>query len=156
MRTTFACGLLLFLTGCFIDPRPVQDARELRTQAITHYAANSGAMVNFAIAAYQQAEYARVDALYYQDTDAAKQQANAAMAVAKVLELNAKRDQAKAKVDAQVAKLKAIADRAQRDPAIALKLDEAVREYENAGVDITAVPGTVDGILGILKSFGGK
>lgn len=151
--------LPLLLCGCifsFKAPVPVEQARAQRSEATSRYVVNSTALIDFAIRMYQQSEYARVDALYMQDILAAKALPDASAAVTKMIDLDAKRDVAKGKVDAQVAKFRAIATKAQTDPIIAMKLDEAISQYEAAGIDASAIPGTVDGILSVLKTFGGK
>lgn len=146
-------------------PASVEEAAKLRKDA--YLAANEGKteIINAILEVYRKTEYARIDreielAL---EADFAEVRKNAAatggvvpveLAIAGTKKLNATRDAEREKfralVDEAILQIKAEIDRADSNVLIANKLNDAIDEYERAGIDTTAAKKAVDEILSIV------
>lgn len=157
LKVLFLLPFLLCLgvfTGCTSRPDAVKKAAEERTSTFNNVAKTKSAISDFTLNKLRQAEYARIDDAVDRSTSAdfveVKRRAALPGAVAtpeqmiegtkKILDTrDAERKQLKAKVEADLASIKALSDQSDLDLAIANKIDEVVEKFDNASPDVKAV-----------------
>ncbi len=151
---------VFFCLGMFSCSPPDQRANEamdVRDQALLQFSANTDVLVDGILQGYRAAQLQQVEGFYAQDL--AKVSANAgadgkvdaAKAVQFLLEADRLRQQRRAQVEDQVAKALATYRESKRDLIIAQKLNQVLRAYENAGVDLTAAQHAAEQLIQILK-----
>lgn len=164
----FSATLLLFcllplatLTGCLgtKPPAGVNEARNLKREALQSYAANNEKIVEAILQSSATEAYAHIDARFEADLAEARRRAEALggkvdvnLAIEGMKKLVAERDAARKRVDEEVEKIRGIVAQAQVDLAITMKLDEVLERYENAGIDVSIARGAAEQILGLVKA----
>lgn len=151
---------LLLSAGCIERPDAVSSAATMRRQAMKNYGENMNTIVTSIVDAYRQAERNRIDLLYQADIEAAKTAAaanggnvNIETAIAGMQKMEAKRQSLYAQVETRCAELQAVVKKAGNDLTIALKLDEAVEEWETTGVTVEAASTAVEKIMAIIAEI---
>lgn len=149
---------LVLLSGCFSKPNPqVNEAMDFRDQALLNYSANTDVIVGAILDGYRQAALKQVEDFYQQDLKKvasnmdASGKVDAAKAVQFLLEADQIRQQRKQAIEEQVSKALAAYNESKKDLVIAQKLNQVLKAYENAGVDITAAQTAAQQIISILK-----
>jgi len=172
-----ACLLPFVLSGCWgTRPPEVAKAAAERDKALQTYVANADAEYTFLIERYREAEYARIVARLnakYKEIDEAVQKDLAklagpdgkiaitpAQAESVLTQVRTKKQQAfesaesyKKKVDEVVQALYAANAKNKLNLAIATKLNEAVKAYEDAGIDMSMAQQGVDQIFLLLEKY---
>lgn len=162
------CTLLLMtftLTGCFGGRKPeVNEGADLRKRAYVNVSESKDQIIATIAAGYRDAEYARIDLEIERALEAdyaqVRKNANAfggSIPVEQAIEGTKKliavrekeRTEARAKVDAALVEMQAIITRANTDLLIANKLNDALEEYDRAGIDVSAATKAVEEIMAL-------
>lgn len=162
-------AVFLFCNGFMCNgkrPDSVSEASKLRKKAYLAANESKNEIVKTVVEVYRQAEYKRIDleinaAL---EEDFAKVKANASatggnipadVAIAGTKRLIDFRDKERAaarkSVDDKLLQIDDIIARADSNILIANKLNDAVEEYESAGVDVTAAGKAIEEILSLVE-----
>lgn len=158
-------GLLLFAPGCGKRPPEVTEASKLRKQAYLAANESKNAIIATIVEVYREAEYRRIDLEIDRaiEEDFAKVRANATAfnnqvpvetAIAGTKRLiatrEAERTAARKLVDERLKDIDAIVAQADTNILIANRLHDAVEEYENVGIDVSAAGKAVEEILALV------
>lgn len=172
IRSTILLGMslvFLFCSGFMCNakrPDSVSEASKLRKKAYLAANESKNDIIKTVVEVYREAEYKRIDleinaAL---EEDFAKVKANAAatggainadVAIAGTKRLidfrDKERNAARKSVDDKLKQIDDIIARADTNILIANKLNDAVEEYESAGVDVTAAGKAIEEILSLVE-----
>lgn len=158
--------VILMLSGCGKRAPAAKEGADLRKKAYVAVSENKSKILAVVIEAYRAAEYrsadALIDAAIERDFEQVRKNAAAnggnvpvEMAIdgaRKLLSVREKeRADARERVDAVCAQLKAAVEDAETEMLIANKLNDALEEYESSGVDLSAARGAIDEILELVK-----
>jgi hypothetical protein len=150
------CLLPLFAVGCGKRPAAVEQGHVMVRTAYLNVAENQQKILDAVIAGYRAAEYARIDADVTADLQEGARRAgpnsDTAQSVAFVQKIYAARDIRRADVDARVQRLRLIGEQARKDLLVAAKLDAALDQFDNTGIDLSAATKAVEQILQLGKS----
>lgn len=152
-----AISLMSMGFSCSAPDARVGNAMDLRDQALLNYSANTDVVVKGILEGYRGASLKQVEDFYAQDLSKVATNAgpdgkvDAAKAVQFLLEADQQRQQRRKDVDDQIAKALAAYEESKKDLVIAQKLNQVLRAYENAGIDITAAQNAAQQIIDILK-----
>lgn len=133
--------LALLLTGCFRDPKAVQDADHTRREALRVFAENQRRLHSIEQDAFRREALAHLDTVLRQDLGKLLEKADpvtglvdSKAAHAWVTEVLAALEKQRTVVDSRVGELRAAVDDAETELKAALKLDEALSKFHAKGV----------------------
>lgn len=157
----FAIAFFMFLTlllgGCFKRPKGVKDADDTRKKALLIYKANTDEIHHAEQEAYRQASLKMVDKLFEADLaeiqkhTGADGKLEAKFAIELFARAMANRDKNRAGVEAEVSKIRELVAKADRDFVTALKLDELLGQFYDAGIQPEDAQKFVDQILSVVQ-----
>lgn len=157
MLGLFGLSLMCFGFSCASpDPR-ANEAMDVRDKALVQFSANTDIVVEGILQGYRAASLQQVEDFYAQNLKKvagnadATGKVDAAKAVQFLLEADQQRQSQKAAIEEQISKALAAYRESKRDLVIAQKLNQVLREYENAGVDVTAAQSAATQIIELLK-----
>jgi hypothetical protein len=149
-RLTGLSGLLA-LSGCFAPPAGVQETKSVQAQTLNNYRSNMQKVTTALTDAYRKSEYKRVDALLEQDrkfiASTSPNAPDAAVQFGKAFE-NWK--SGIAAVDAEVARVSAVAVAADADFLLNLKLQALVDQFDNGQITTDMATKFVNDILNLV------
>ena len=160
--------LLVISAGCSKRPEEVKKGDKLRTEAYVAASEGKSQIIDAILTKLQEAEYEKIDnrieVEVQKQIDASRQflppdgKVNAEQAYAgfrKLMEFrDSERAKARAIVDAQIQRVRQIVNSTDGQLEIALRLDDEISKFDNAGVDLSGVRGAVEQILTIWKKKG--
>ena len=153
-----ACLGLSFAAGCATKPPPeVLEARDFKRKSIQAYAESNDEILDAILAAYRAEAYEHLETKIRGDIATATRNAAASNGQVKIedaikfmQQVEGDRSTGRARIDAAVAQIRVAMAQARVNLAIGLKVDEALSEYENAGVDMSAARKAVDEIMALV------
>lgn len=162
MRTLLLMAFML--AGCTSRHPDANKGADLRKRAYVNVSESKDKIIATIAEGYRQAEYDKIDlqiaAALEADFAQVRKNANAfggSIPVEQAIEGTKKliatrekeRTEARAKVDASLAQLQEIIVRANTDLLIANKLNDALEEYDRAGIDVSAATKAVEEIMAL-------
>lgn len=167
---------LLFLFGCGSRPPEISNAEIQSDRAIQTFVDNTDQQQAFLLEKLRESEYGRVDTAYKNklaEIDASIESAMKRLAgadgnitltpgqVKSINEqLNAKRllalqsrEALRRDVDDVIATLYDAMDKNKLNLAVALKINAAIKRYDDAGIDMSAAQEGIDAIFALLKKY---
>lgn len=153
-----ACLGLAASTGCAQKPPPeVLEARDFKRKSIQAYAESNDEILEAILSAYRAEAYEHLETKIRGDIATATRNAAASNGQVKIedairfmQQVEGDRSTGRAKIDAAVAQIKVAMASARVNLAIGLKVDEALTEYENAGIDMSAARTAIDEIMALV------
>ena len=153
----FLISAFLLLPGCAQRPAEVKAADLTKRKALLQYKANTDEIHRAEQRAYSNVSNQFVEKLFELDLAEIQKRAGAdgKVDVKFTSELFARamanRDKNRAAVEAEVEKIKAVVDTADKDFMTALKLDEMLGQFYDAGIDPADAQKFVEQILSVVK-----
>lgn len=153
-----ACLGLSFAAGCAQKPPPdVLKAQDYKRKSIQAYAESNDEVLNGILEAYRAEAYEHLETKIQADIATAARNAEAAQgqvklewAMAFMAKIEGVRADGRKRIDASIETIRKGMAQARVNLAIGLKVDEALSEYENAGVDMSAARKAIDEIMALV------
>lgn len=152
-------------TGCMSAKAPpeVTEGRALKRNAIQAYAQANDQIVEGILGAYRAQAYDALEQRIKRDIDKAVVaagktggQVDITQALGFMDSLQSDREAGRTKIDASIQQIRQAMDKGRVNLAIAMKIDEALEQYESAGVDMSAARKAVDDVLQLVGQLTGK